>query len=44
VNCRENNRNRDNSESYAQNDYSRRTSETQKKSYNRFESLSIEME
>jgi hypothetical protein len=44
VNCRENNWNRDNSESYAGNDYSRRPSETHNISYNMFESLSTEME
>jgi hypothetical protein len=31
VNCRENNRNKDNQEIYAENDYSRRPSETKKK-------------
>jgi hypothetical protein len=43
VNCRANNRNRDNHESYAQNNYLRRLSETQDISYNRFESLSTEI-
>jgi hypothetical protein len=44
VNCRANNRNIVNRESYARNDYSRRPSETQNKNYNKFESLSTEME
>jgi hypothetical protein len=44
VNCRENNRNINNHEIYAQNDYSRRLSDTQNISYNRFESLSTDME
>jgi hypothetical protein len=42
VNCRENYRNINNHESYAQNGYSRRPSETQIRSYKRFESLSTE--
>jgi hypothetical protein len=44
MKCRANNRNRDNHERYAQNDWSRRPSETQNKNYNMFESLSTEME
>jgi hypothetical protein len=44
MNCIENNKNIDNHESYAQNDYSRRPIETHIINYNRFESLSIEME
>jgi hypothetical protein len=44
VNCRANNMNRNNRESYAQNDYSRRPSETHNIYYNIFEFLSIEME
>jgi hypothetical protein len=44
VNCRANNRNSNNFESYTQRDYSRRPSETQRRSYNRFESLSTEVE
>jgi hypothetical protein len=44
VNCRDNNRNNNNFESYTQRDYSRRPSGTQRRSYNRFESLSTEVE
>jgi hypothetical protein len=44
VNCRANNRNNNNFESYTQRDYSRRLGDTQIRSYNRFESLSIEVE
>jgi hypothetical protein len=44
VNCRDNNRNNNNFESYTQRDYSRRPSDTQTRSYNRFESLSTEVE
>jgi hypothetical protein len=44
VNCRANNRNSNNFESYTQRDYSRRPSDTQRRSYNRFESLSTEVE
>jgi hypothetical protein len=44
VNCRSNNMNIDNHESYARNDYSRRPGERQNKSYNKFVSLSTEME
>jgi hypothetical protein len=44
VNCRAKNRNNKNFESHTQIGYSRRPSETQRRSYNRFESLSIEVE
>jgi hypothetical protein len=44
VNCRANNRNSNNFESYTQRYYSRRPSDTQRRSYNRFESLSTEVE
>jgi hypothetical protein len=44
VNCRANNKNNNNFESYTQRDYSRRPSDTQRRSYNKFESLSIEVE
>jgi hypothetical protein len=44
VNCRANNKNNNNSESHTQRGYSRRPSETQRISYNRFESLRIEVE
>jgi hypothetical protein len=44
VNCRANNRNNNNFESYTQRDYSRRPSDTQRRSYNMFESLSTEVE
>jgi hypothetical protein len=40
VNCRSNNRNINNFESHTQRDYPRRPSETHRRSYNRFESLS----
>jgi hypothetical protein len=44
VNCRANNRNSNNFESYTQRDYLRRPSETQRRSYNRFESLRTKVE
>jgi hypothetical protein len=44
VNYRDNNMNSNNFESYTQRDYSRRPSDTQRRSYNRFESLSTEVE
>jgi hypothetical protein len=44
MNCRANNRNSNNFESYTQRDYSRRPSDTQRRSYNRIESLSTEVE
>jgi hypothetical protein len=44
VNCRGNNMKNNSFESYIQNDYSRIPSETQRRSYNRFESLSIDVE
>jgi hypothetical protein len=44
VNCRANNRNNNNFESHTQRGYSRRSSATQRISYNRFESLSTEVE
>jgi hypothetical protein len=44
VNCRANNRNNNYFESHTQRGYSRRPSERQRRSYNRFESLSIEVE
>jgi hypothetical protein len=44
VNCRANNRNSNNFESYTQRDYSRRPSDTQRRSHNMFESLSTEVE
>jgi hypothetical protein len=44
VNCRANNRNNNNFESHTQRGYSKRPSETQRRSYNRFESLSTEVE
>jgi hypothetical protein len=44
VNCRANNRNNNNFESHTQRGYSRRPSETHRRSYNRFESLSTEVE
>jgi hypothetical protein len=44
VNCRANNRNKNNFESHTQRGYPRRPSETQRRSYNRFESLSTEVE
>jgi hypothetical protein len=44
VNWRANNRNKNNFEIYTQRGYSRRSSETQRRNYNRFESLSNEVE
>jgi hypothetical protein len=44
VNCRANNRNNNNFGSYTQRDYSRRPSDTQRRSYYRFESLSTKVE
>jgi hypothetical protein len=44
VNCRANNRNINNYEGYTRNSYSRRPNEMQSKNYNRFESLSTEVE
>jgi hypothetical protein len=44
VTCKANNRISNNFESYTQRDYSRIPSDTQRRSYNRFESLSIEVE
>jgi hypothetical protein len=44
MNCRANNRNNNNFESHTQRGYLRRPSETQRRSYNRFESLSTEVE
>jgi hypothetical protein len=44
MNCRDNNMNIINFESHTQKGYIRRPSETQRRSYNRFESLSIEVE
>jgi hypothetical protein len=44
VNCRANNRNNNYFESHKQRGYSRRPSETQRTSYNRFECLSTEVE
>jgi hypothetical protein len=44
VNCGDNNRNNNNFEIHTQRGYSRRPSETQRRSYNRFESLSTEVE
>jgi hypothetical protein len=44
INCRANRRNKNNYESHAQNGYPRRSSETQRRSYNRFEYLRIEVE
>jgi hypothetical protein len=44
VNCRANNRNKNNFERHTQRGYSRRPSETQIINYNRFESLRIEVE
>jgi hypothetical protein len=44
VNCRANNKNNNNFESHTQRGYSRRPSETQRRSYNRFESLRTEVE
>jgi hypothetical protein len=44
MNCRFNSRNINNFESHTQKGYARRPSETQRTSYNRFESLSTEVE
>jgi peptide methionine sulfoxide reductase MsrB len=44
VNCRANNRNNNNFESHTQRGYSRRLSETQRRSYNMFEYLRTEVE
>jgi hypothetical protein len=44
MNCKANNRNSNNFESYTKRHYSRRPSDTQRRSYNRFESLSTEVE
>jgi hypothetical protein len=44
VNCRANNKNINNFESHTQKRYPRKPSETQRRSYNRFESLSTEVE
>jgi hypothetical protein len=44
VNCRANNRNNNYFEIHTQRGYSRRPSETQRRSYNKFESLSTEVE
>ena len=44
MNCIANNRNKNNFEIHTQMGYQRRPSETQKTSYNRFESLSTEVE
>jgi hypothetical protein len=44
VNCRANNKNNNKFESHTQRVYSRTPSETQRRSYNRFESLSTEVE
>jgi hypothetical protein len=44
MNCRANNRNNNNFESHTQRGYSRRPSETQRRSYNMFESLRTEVE
>jgi hypothetical protein len=44
VNCRANNRNINNFEIHTQKGYPRRPGETQRRSYNRFESLSTEVE
>jgi hypothetical protein len=44
VNCRANNKNNINFESHTQRSYSRRPSETQRRSYNRFEYLRTEVE
>jgi hypothetical protein len=44
VNCRVNSKNRNNFESHTQNGYRRRPSETHRRSYNMFESLSTEVE
>jgi hypothetical protein len=44
VNCRDNNRNINNFKIHTQKGYPRRPSETHRRSYNRFESLSVEVE
>jgi hypothetical protein len=44
VNCRANNRNNNNFENHTQRGYSRIPSETQRRSYDRFESFSTEVE
>jgi hypothetical protein len=44
MNCRANNVNNNNFESHTQRGYSRKPNETQRRSYNRFESLSTEVE
>jgi hypothetical protein len=44
MNCRDNNRNINNFEIHTQKGYLRRPNETQRRSYNKFESLSIEVE
>ena len=44
MNCKANNKNINNFESHTQKGYPRRPSETQKRSYNKFESLIIELE
>jgi hypothetical protein len=44
VNCRANNKNNNKFESHTQRGYSRRPSETPRRSYNMFESLSTEVE
>jgi hypothetical protein len=44
VNCRANNRNKNNFERHTQRDYPRIPSETKRINYNRFESLSTEVE
>jgi hypothetical protein len=44
VNCRANNWNSNNFESYTQRDYSSRPSDMQRRSYNMFESLSTKVE
>jgi hypothetical protein len=44
VNCRDNNKNSNNFEIYTLRDYSRRPSDIERRSYNRFESLSTEVE
>jgi hypothetical protein len=44
VNCRDNTNNRSNYEGYTGNGYLRRIHEEQRRSYNRFKSLSVEVE
>jgi hypothetical protein len=44
VNCRDDTNNTSNYEGYTRNGYPRRTHEAQRRSYNRFESLSVEVE